>query len=94
MTRNKIRSITSGQYFDSFFQKIAEPTGSKSINPLPNKNMQICQNEIRLSTIQMSFNRMDWLIEWCCMPLLTVFQSHHSDSSPYSCLSWVSPVLG
>ena len=28
------------------------------------------------------------------MPLLTVFQSYHSDSSHYSCLSWVSPVLG
>ena len=27
-------------------------------------------------------------------PLLTVFQSYHGDSSHYSCLSWVSPVLG
>ena len=27
------------------------------------------------------------------MPLSTVFQSYHSDSSHYSCLSWVSPVL-
>ena len=28
------------------------------------------------------------------MPLLTVFQSYQGDSSYYSCLSWVSPVLG
>ena len=34
------------------------------------------------------------LIEWCFTSLLTVFQSYHEDSSPYSCLSWVSPVLG
>ena len=27
-------------------------------------------------------------------PLSTVFQSYNSDSSYYSCLSWVSPVLG
>ena len=35
-----------------------------------------------------------WLIEWCCTPLLTVFQSYHGHSSHYSCLFWVSPVLG
>ena len=34
------------------------------------------------------------LIEWCFMPLSTVFKSYHGDSSHYSCLSWVSPVLG
>ena len=34
------------------------------------------------------------LIEWCFMPPLTVFQSYHGDSSHYSFLSWVSPVLG
>ena len=34
------------------------------------------------------------LIEWCFTPLLTVFQSYNGDSSHYSCLSWVSPVLG
>ena len=34
------------------------------------------------------------MIEWCFKPLLTVFQSYHGDSSHYSCLSWVSPVLG
>ena len=28
------------------------------------------------------------------MPLLTVFQLYHGDSSHYSCFSWVSPVLG
>ena len=28
------------------------------------------------------------------MPLSTVFQSYHGDSSHYSCLSCVSPVLG
>ena len=28
------------------------------------------------------------------MPLSTVFQIYHSDSSHYSCLSCVSPVLG
>ena len=33
-------------------------------------------------------------IEWCFTPLLTVFQSYHSHRSHYSCLSWVSPVLG
>ena len=27
----------------------------------------------------------DWLIKWCFMPLLTVFQSYHGDSSHYSC---------
>ena len=34
------------------------------------------------------------LIEWCFMLLSTVFHSYHRDSSHYSCLSWVSPVLG
>ena len=33
-------------------------------------------------------------VEWCLMPLSTVFQSYHGHSSHYSCLSWVSPVLG
>ena len=33
-------------------------------------------------------------MEWCFTPLSTVFQSYHGDSSHYSCLSWVSPVLG
>ena len=28
------------------------------------------------------------------MPLSTVFQSYNGDSSHYSCLNWVSPVLG
>ena len=32
--------------------------------------------------------------EWCFTPLSTVFQSYHDNSSHYSCLSWVSPVLG
>ena len=35
-----------------------------------------------------------FFIEWCFTPLSTVFQSCHGDSSHYSCLSWVSPVLG
>ena len=34
------------------------------------------------------------LIDWCFTPLSKVFQSYHGDSSHYSCLSWVSPVLG
>ena len=34
------------------------------------------------------------VIEWCLTRLSTVFQSYHGDSSNYSCLSWVSPVLG
>ena len=34
------------------------------------------------------------VVEWCFTPLSTVFQSYHGDSSHYSCLSWVSPVLG
>ena len=34
-----------------------------------------------------------WLNEWCFMPLSTVFQSYHGDSSHYSYLSRVSPVL-
>ena len=33
-------------------------------------------------------------VEWCFTRLSTVFQSYHGDSSHYSCLSWVSPVLG
>ena len=33
------------------------------------------------------------MIEWCFTPLSTVFQSYHGDSSHYSRLSWVSPVL-
>ena len=28
------------------------------------------------------------------LPLSTVFQLYHGDSPQYSCLSWVSPVLG
>ena len=36
----------------------------------------------------------DWLIEWHFTLLSTVFQSYHGDNSHYSCLSWVSPVLG
>ena len=36
----------------------------------------------------------DWLIEWCCTPLSTVFQLYHGDSSHYSYPFWVSPVLG
>ena len=34
------------------------------------------------------------LFEWCFMPLLTVFQSYHGNSSHYSCLSCMSPVQG
>ena len=34
------------------------------------------------------------MTEWCFTPLSTVFQLYHGDSSHYSCLSWVSPVLG
>ena len=34
------------------------------------------------------------MIEWCFMLLSTVFQSNHGDNSHYSCLSWVSQVLG
>ena len=34
------------------------------------------------------------MIDWCFMPLSTVFKSYHGDSSFYSCLSWVSQVLG
>ena len=34
------------------------------------------------------------MIEWCFMPLSTVFQLYHGNSSHYSCLSWVLPVLG
>ena len=34
------------------------------------------------------------MIEWCFTPVLTIFQSYHGDSLHYSCLSWVSPVLG
>ena len=33
------------------------------------------------------------MIEWCFTPLSTVSQSYHGESSHYSCLSWVSPVL-
>ena len=34
------------------------------------------------------------MTEWCFTPLSTVFQSYQGDSSHYSCLSLVSPVLG
>ena len=34
------------------------------------------------------------MIEWCFMPLSTVFQSYHCDSSHYLRISWVSPVPG
>ena len=34
------------------------------------------------------------MIEWCFTPLSTKFQSYYGDSSHYSCLSWVSLVLG
>ena len=33
-------------------------------------------------------------LEWYFTRLSTVFQSYHGDSSHYSCLSWLSPVLG
>ena len=33
------------------------------------------------------------MIEFCFTPLSTVFQSYHGDSSHYSRLLWVSPVL-
>ena len=36
----------------------------------------------------------DWLIEWCFTPFSTLFKLYHGDSSHYSCLSWVSQVLG
>ena len=36
----------------------------------------------------------DSLIEQCFTLLSTVFQSYHCDGSHYSCISWVSPVLG
>ena len=32
------------------------------------------------------------MTEWCFRPLSTVFQSYHSNSLHYSCLSWVSLV--
>ena len=38
--------------------------------------------------------KIDWLIERCFTPLSTIFQSNHGNSSHYSWLSWVSPVLG
>ena len=42
----------------------------------------------------LSFDQ-DWLIDWMVFTLLsTIFQSYHSNSSHYSCLSWVSTVLG
>ena len=37
--------------------------------------------------------KVDWLIWWCFTSLSTIFQSCHGDSSHYSCLSWISPVL-
>ena len=36
----------------------------------------------------------DWFTKSCFTPLLTVFQLYQDDRSHYSCLSWVSPVLG
>ena len=38
--------------------------------------------------------RKSLLIDWCFTPLSTVFQSYHGNSSHYSYLTWVSPVLG
>ena len=35
----------------------------------------------------------DWLIERCFMPISTVYQLYHSDSSHFICLSCLSPVL-
>ena len=34
------------------------------------------------------------LFKWCFTQLSTVFPSYHGDSSHYSCLSWVSAVIG
>ena len=34
------------------------------------------------------------MIEQCFTQLSTVFQSYHGNSSHYSCLSWLLPVLG
>ena len=34
------------------------------------------------------------VIEWWFTPLSTIFQLYHGFSSHYSCISWVSPVLG
>ena len=58
-------------------------------------NVRVIQNNF--STIYQNRRSMlmiDWLIELCFTPLSTVFQSDHGDSSHYSCLSRVSPVLG
>ena len=33
-------------------------------------------------------------VEWCFTLLSILFQSYHSDSSHFLCLSWVSPILG
>ena len=49
---------------------------------------------VKLATFNLFFFQPTGVIEWCFTPLSRVFQSYHGDSSHYSCLSWVSPVLG
>ena len=39
-------------------------------------------------------NMIDILIEQCFTSFSKVFQSYYGNSSHFSCLSWVTPVLG
>ena len=60
------------------------------INYRRNGVKQLTNNSVHVHHIMI----LNSVIEWCFTPLLTVFQSYHGNSSHYSCLSWVSPVLG
>ena len=71
----------------------------KSIYPYqPVRNAQADMSRYFLKMQSVPFQHVsytiDWLIEWCFTPLSTVFQSYHGNSSRYSCISWVSLVLG
>ena len=61
-------------------------------------NVIICYTVILWSANSFNLDKttilLSSLTEWCFLLLSTLFQSYPCDSSHYSCLSWVLPILG
>ena len=81
ITRLKIRSFAS-VYPNSL---------PKDKNLRPVETQKFAEEISKVAEMSKCVNE---LTKWCFTPLSTVFQSYHGDSSHYSCLSWVSTVLG